>query len=66
MDKLFFTTYERHKDMLINRLFHGYTLEECGKMLGVTRERIRQIESKFIKQFKLESSFESTHHKRLS
>ena len=60
MDKLFFTTYERHKDMLINRLFHGYTLEECGKMLGVTRERIRQIESKFIKQFKLESSFEST------
>ena len=31
-----------------------------AKMLGVTRERIRQIESKFIKQFKLESSFEST------
>lgn len=58
MDRLFATKYEKHKGWLIDRLFHGDTLEECGKVIGVTRERIRQVQSKFIRQIKLELSYE--------
>ena len=57
MDRLFATKYKKHKDWLIDRLFHGATLEGCGKTLGVTRERIRQVQNKFIKQIKFELSF---------
>ena len=57
MDRLFATKYEKHKGWLIERLFHGATLEECGKIVGVTRERIRQVQKKFIKQIKFELSF---------
>ena len=35
-----------------------YTLEIIGKMYGVTRERIRQIESKAISQLKHSSKLE--------
>lgn len=37
---------DREKRVLNLRLFDGKTLSEVGKELGVTRERIRQIESK--------------------
>ena len=30
----------------------GYTLEEIGTLLGVTRERIRQIESKALRKLR--------------
>ena len=35
--------------------FYGrtYTLEEVGQQMGVTRERIRQIESKVIKKLRM-------------
>ena len=31
---------------------HAYTLEEIGEVLGVTRERVRQIETKAIKKLR--------------
>ena len=30
----------------------GMTLDECGKVFGVTRERIRQIEAKALKKLR--------------
>ncbi len=36
------------------RLRSAYTLEEIGKKIGVTRERVRQIEVKAMKKLKLE------------
>ena len=41
--------FKKHKEVLKKRIFDGYTLEECGKEVGVTRERIRQIEAKFFR-----------------
>lgn len=35
-----------------NRVIHNETLESVGKDLDITRERVRQIESKFLKKFK--------------
>ena len=60
MDTLFEEKYERHKDWILQRLFHGLTLEECGNIIGVTRERIRQLEAKFIKTIKSRLSYDQT------
>ena len=60
MDTLFEEKYEKHKEWILQRLFHGLTLEECGKIMGVTRERIRQVEAKFIKTIKSRLSYDET------
>jgi hypothetical protein len=57
-DKLFAITYPKSKEWLIKRIFYGFTLQECSKVAGVTRERIRQLESKFFKQVDFELSFD--------
>jgi RNA polymerase primary sigma factor len=36
----------REKTVIIRRIFEGKTFQEIGKEFDVTRERIRQIESK--------------------
>ena len=47
-----------HRELTVIKLRYGfidgktYTLEEIGKQLGVTRERIRQIEKKALKKLK--------------
>lgn len=46
----------REKEVIMRRFgFYGrtYTLEEVGQEMGVTRERIRQIESKVIKKLRM-------------
>lgn len=35
----------------------SYTLEEVGSMMGVTRERIRQVESKALRKLRIEPNF---------
>jgi hypothetical protein len=40
------TIGHRQMEVFIYREIYGKTLEECGKFLGVKRERIRQIEAK--------------------
>lgn len=36
----------RAKQVLILRYMHDMTLEQVGQILGITRERVRQIEAK--------------------
>jgi RNA polymerase sigma-32 factor len=45
---------ERELDILENRLFSDTpaTLQEIGKRYGISRERVRQIESNMIKRMK--------------
>ena len=43
---------EREAKVLEMRYSYGYTLEQCGKLLNVTRERIRQIEAKAIRKLR--------------
>lgn len=50
-DELLDGKFNNNKNILINRIFNNHTLEKCGHEAGVTRERIRQIESKFFKVF---------------
>jgi hypothetical protein len=47
--------YSRHKStdlkdrywQMLNHRSQGHTLAECGKLFGITRERVRQIEARF-------------------
>ena len=47
--------YSKHKStdlkdrywQMLNHRSQGYTLAECGKLFGITRERVRQIEARF-------------------
>lgn len=43
---------ERDRKVLEYRFKHGMTLEEVGKIYGVTRDRIRQIEAKTIRRLR--------------
>lgn len=42
---------EREYEILIHR-FNGHTLESIGELLGITRERVRQIEFKGLKRLR--------------
>lgn len=64
LDFLFEKKFYKNKEVIQKRLFHNFTLEQCGQLLGVTRERIRQIESKFINSLK--SCITDKHIKELS
>ncbi len=64
LDFLFEKKFFKNKEVIEKRLFHNYTLEQCGQLSGVTRERIRQIESKFINSLK--SLITDKHAKELS
>jgi hypothetical protein len=37
----------RNRDVVLNRLARHMTLEETGRLMGITRERVRQIQRKF-------------------
>ncbi|MCD6223484.1 MAG: RNA polymerase sigma factor RpoD [Deltaproteobacteria bacterium] len=56
IDEVFGTLTEREERVLRMRFGIGedeeHTLEEVGKVLGVTRERVRQIEAKAIKKLR--------------
>jgi RNA polymerase primary sigma factor len=43
---------QRARQVLIMRYMHDMTLEQIGQALGVTRERVRQIESKAIRMIR--------------
>jgi DNA-directed RNA polymerase sigma subunit (sigma70/sigma32) len=42
----------RAKQVLVMRYLHDMTLEDCGKALGITRERVRQIEAKALRMIR--------------
>lgn len=51
-EKRTFNAIEREKQVLQMRL-DGMTLQEIGKHFGVTRERIRQVETKGLERQKI-------------
>ena len=44
-------TFKKWQSALESRFFDDATLEICGQMMDVTRERVRQVESSFLKTF---------------
>lgn len=52
IDYLLDNKFKKRKSILMDRLFNGHTLNQCGESVGVSRERIRQIESEFFKKLK--------------
>ena len=54
--KLMSCLTEKQKDIIIKRYIQDYTLDAVGKMYGITRERVRQIESKCLRKLKQRSS----------
>ena len=50
LDKLFDGINKERSEVLKKRLFQNYTLEQCAELLGITRERVRQIEVKFFRK----------------
>jgi uncharacterized protein YeaO (DUF488 family) len=51
MPQVFETLSEREQKFLWYRFWADLTLEGIGKILGVTRERVRQIEAKVLRKF---------------
>ena len=55
--EVFVKTYKGHTKNIdrywdiVNRLSSGMTMEEAGKPYALTRERVRQIEAKFIRLY---------------
>lgn len=43
--------FKKWQSALESRFFDNATLEICGEMMDVTRERVRQVESSFLKTF---------------
>ena len=43
--------FKKWQSALESRFFDDATLEKCGEMIGVSRERVRQIEAKFFENF---------------
>jgi DNA-directed RNA polymerase sigma subunit (sigma70/sigma32) len=42
----------RMRQVLTMRFMHDMTLEQVGQLLGITRERVRQIETKAIRMIR--------------
>jgi len=53
-EHLFYCLTDRESLVLKERYVNGLTLREVGKILNVTHERIRQIESKAIRKIRSE------------
>jgi RNA polymerase sigma factor (sigma-70 family) len=50
--EMFATLGHQEREVLWYRYWEDYTLEECGELYGVTKERTRQIEARAIRKLK--------------
>jgi RNA polymerase sigma factor (sigma-70 family) len=44
----------RHRQVITMRFFEGKTLAECGEVLGINRERVRQIQEKALEALRVD------------